>query len=210
MTSGEGLRERKRRQTRARLTDAAMTLFLERGFEATTVDDIAAAAEVSKRSFFDYFPTKEDVVSAWQDEFGSALADAVAKRPAGEALTKVVEEALISSMSAAMNPQSLAIAKLIRETPALSERNYLKYSRLEQRLAEALADRVKGEAGYFRSRLLALIVIGALRIAEKDWHRQETAEISEPRLRAYAKQVFQMVWAELRALGDMARESDTA
>ncbi len=65
-----------------------MTLFLERGFDATTVDDIAEAADVSKRSFFDYFPTKEDVVQAWQDEFGADLAAAIVARPAGEPLTK--------------------------------------------------------------------------------------------------------------------------
>jgi hypothetical protein len=61
-----GLRERKRRQTRDRLTKVAMELFLARGFEATTLDDIAAAAEISRRSFFHYFASKEDVVLAWQ------------------------------------------------------------------------------------------------------------------------------------------------
>jgi AcrR family transcriptional regulator len=59
----EGRRERKRRQTRERIEQAAMALFLERGFDATTIEDITEAADVSKRSFFDYFPSKEDVVA---------------------------------------------------------------------------------------------------------------------------------------------------
>jgi len=77
-----GLRERKRQQTRERLTRAAMALFLERGFEATTLDDIAAAADISRRSFFHYFESKEDVVFAWQEESTAALIAAVAGRPA--------------------------------------------------------------------------------------------------------------------------------
>ncbi len=62
-----GLRERKRLQTRERLTKVAMELFLKRGFEETTLDDIAAAAEISRRSFFHHFASKEDLVLAWQD-----------------------------------------------------------------------------------------------------------------------------------------------
>ena len=65
---GPGLRQRKLQETRERLTRAAMALFLERGFEAATIDDIAAAADVSRRSFFHYFASKEDVVAAWQED----------------------------------------------------------------------------------------------------------------------------------------------
>src|ERR1700687_5164382 len=71
-----GLRQRKQQQTRERLTRMAMALFLERGFEATTLDDIAAAADISRRSFFHYFASKEDVVFAWQEEISGALNDA--------------------------------------------------------------------------------------------------------------------------------------
>src|ERR1700748_2387606 len=72
-TTTPGLRERKRQQTRERLIEVAMALFLERGFEATTLDDIAAAAEISRRSFFHYFESKADVVFAWQEESTAAL-----------------------------------------------------------------------------------------------------------------------------------------
>src|ERR1700720_3018632 len=92
--SAPGLRQRKRQQTRERLTQAAMALFLERGFEATTLDDIAAAADVSRRSFFHYFASKEDVVFAWQEETTAALIAAVAARPANESMPPAAEEAL--------------------------------------------------------------------------------------------------------------------
>src|SRR3979409_1637082 len=105
----EGRRERKRRQTRERIEQAAMALFLKRGFDGTTIEDITEAADVSKRSFFDYFPSKEEVVFAWQDSFADSLAAAVAERPADEPLVKVVEEALTSAIMAALDPQSLAL-----------------------------------------------------------------------------------------------------
>src|SRR6202011_1999624 len=84
--AGPGLRARKRQQTRERLTRAAMALFLERGFEATTLDDIAAAADVSRRSFFHYFESKEDVVFAWHEELSAALVAEIAVRPASESM----------------------------------------------------------------------------------------------------------------------------
>src|ERR1700732_664868 len=93
-----GLRQRKRQQTRERLTRVARALFLERGFEATTLDDIAAAADISRRSFFHYFASKEDVVFAWQEDSTAALLAAVAARPSDESMLTAAENA-ISAMA---------------------------------------------------------------------------------------------------------------
>lgn len=193
----EGLRERKRRQTRERISQAAMTLFLEQGFEATTVDQIAEAAEVSKRGFFDYFPAKEDVVAAWQDEFAASLLAAVAARPAKEPMTKVVEEALLSTIVAAVNPQSLAIGRLIKDTPALRARDHLKYAKLEQKLVDALTARAKGKTDELRIRLLAMSTIGALRIAGQTWNIDQLVNKSPAHIRKIAK----TLWSTLSELG---------
>src|ERR1700738_385230 len=92
-----GLRARKRLETRERLTKAAMTLFLERGFDATTLDDIARAADVSRRSFFHYFASKEEVIFAWQEEFETALIAAVEARPPSESLMDAAQQALAAA-----------------------------------------------------------------------------------------------------------------
>jgi AcrR family transcriptional regulator len=201
----EGLRARKRRQTRERISNAAMTLFLERGFDATTVDDIAAAADVSKRGFFDYFPTKEDVVAAWQDEFGDALAAAVAARPEKENPVKVIEEALTASIIAAVNPQSLAINRLVHDTPALRARNQMKYAKLEQSLAEALTRRAKGKSDPLRIRLLAMVAIGAMRVAGEVWEAEDLSK----RPAARVKKLADMLWSELREVGVAASRDKT-
>ena len=98
MPAVPGLRQRKREATRERLTRAAMALFLERGFEATTIDDIAAAADVSRRSFFHYFASKEDVVAAWQEDASTALVAAIIARPADESLLTAAESAIAATV----------------------------------------------------------------------------------------------------------------
>src|SRR6202012_5801422 len=94
-----GRRARKKEETRRRIIEAAKALFLERGFTATTLDDIAEAADISKRSFFDYFPSKEDVVSAWQDPFQTSLAPNRAGAPAGEPPLVAAERALLACLA---------------------------------------------------------------------------------------------------------------
>lgn len=192
----EGLRSRKRRETRERISAAALNLFLEKGFEATTVDEIAARADVSKRSFFDYFPSKEELISAWQDEFGLALAAAIAARPPGETMTRTVEEALTRELVEKFTPRSMAIGRLIRETPTLRAREHTKYARLEQRLCEALALRY-GDACRQKARLLAMIAIGGMRVAGEAWQEAGGGAVDE----AFIRGIFRPIWAQLAELG---------
>jgi AcrR family transcriptional regulator len=195
----EGRRERKRRQTRERIEKVAMELFLKRGFDRTTIEDITEAADVSKRSFFDYFPSKEEVVFAWQDLFADGLAAAVAARPVDEPIVKVVEEALTSTIMAALDRQSLAVADLIRETPVLCARNQLKYSKLEQKLTEALLARTTDDDNErLRIRLLSVVVIGVLRVGGERWHEEPRPESIE----AFARDIFSQLWSVLADFGN--------
>ena len=189
-----GLRARKRQQTRERLTRAAMALFRERGFEATTLDDIAAAAEVSRRSFFHYFASKEDVVFAWQEELTAALVAAVAARPASESTLAAAENA-ISAMVRQLDPsEAIAMSRLKRDNPALRARDQVKYEKLERALAEALGQRSPAKAERVQARLVAMIATGAMRIGDELW----TSEGAREKPEALVKRIF----AAVRAIFD--------
>src|SRR6202142_4641493 len=86
-----GLRERKKARTRASLREHALRLFGEQGYHATTVEQIAAAAEVSPSTFFRYFPTKEDLVL--QDDMDTRMIEALDRQPAGLGLVAAARAA---------------------------------------------------------------------------------------------------------------------
>jgi AcrR family transcriptional regulator len=93
----EGLRERKKARTRAELQRHALRLFRDRGYAATTVDDIAAAAEVSRSTFFRYFPTKEEVV--FFDDVDPLFDEVFAALPAGTPMLTALRETVRSAFS---------------------------------------------------------------------------------------------------------------
>jgi AcrR family transcriptional regulator len=193
-TGVPGLRERKRQQTRERLTRVAMALFLDRGFEATTLDDIAAAADISRRSFFHYFGSKEDVVFAWQEDSTAALIAAVAARPANESMLAAAENA-ISAMVRQLKPgEAIAMACLKRDNPALQARDQVKYEKLERALADALSKRAGHKMEKLRARLVAMIATGAMRIGGELWATEGAREKPE----ALVKRTF----AAIRAIFD--------
>ena len=92
-----GLRERKKARTRADLQRHALRLFRDRGYAATTVDDIAAAAEVSRSTFFRYFPTKEDVVLF--DDVDPLMEQAFAEQPAGTPLLTALRRSFATAFA---------------------------------------------------------------------------------------------------------------
>ncbi len=188
-----GLRERKRQQTRERLTRAAMALFLERGFEATTLDDIAAAADISRRSFFHYFASKEDVVFAWHEESTADLIAAVAARPATESMLTAAENAIAAVARQLDADEAMAIARLKHDNPALQARDQVKYEKFERALADALVKRAGRKSERLQARLVAMIATGAMRIGGESW----AAEGAREKPDAMAKRVFAAIRAIL-------------
>jgi AcrR family transcriptional regulator len=87
-----GRRERKKLRTRALIQKEALRLFLEKGFEATTIEEIAEAADIAPSTFFNYFPTKEDVV--FQDDLDPVLLEAINVEPAGLGPIAVLRKAI--------------------------------------------------------------------------------------------------------------------
>lgn len=164
-----GLRERKRADTHARVHAAAMELFGRKGFEATTLDDIASSAGVSRRSLFHYFASKEDIVLSTKAGLGDLIEAAVARRPADEPLLTMAENALTDMAADFQGPGPRALARLIHDTPALRAGDQAKYEALEGRLALAMATRKDLPADDLQARVVATTAIGVLRMATETW-----------------------------------------
>jgi AcrR family transcriptional regulator len=127
-TASEGLRARKKRQTRAAIADTAMDLFQSRGFDAVTIADIAAAADVSRKTVFNYFPAKEDLVFVAGHERRAALVQAIRERPPGTSLVAPFRAATMEYLDGVAHDPidaTLAIPRLVAGSNALRNRLFL-------------------------------------------------------------------------------------
>ncbi|MFD0625332.1 TetR/AcrR family transcriptional regulator [Streptomyces sanglieri] len=168
-----GLRERKKLRTRIAIRQAAYRLIAEQGYEATTVEQIAAAAEVSPSTVFRYFPAKEDIVLT--DEYDGVLAAALRGRPAGEppleSLRHVLAEVLAEFL--ATGEQELRQrTRLMVEVPAVRARTAGSMSDTAGALADALAARTGREPGDLVVRVFVAAVLGTLREVTLCWGEQ--------------------------------------
>ena len=168
-SEASGLRERKRAKTHARIQAEAMRLFVARGFDATTMDDIAAAAEVARRSLFDYFESKEEIVFSTRADFSLLIAEAIGRRPADEPLLDMVENGLVALGKGYVSPQTRDLARLIHSTPTLKAHDQTKYGQIEVALAKALADRKGLPEPDTACRVTAAAAIGIMKLALDAW-----------------------------------------
>lgn len=163
------LRQRNRARTAEEIEVAAWAHFAERGFDATTVEQIAAAAGVSTRTFFRYFRTKEDVVFGDHAATVARLQAALAEGEPDEPPLRRVRRAVL----AVQNPggrreRELARARLVAEVPALRARFYRLVEDFEDAVADALtADLAPSEDARARATIVAGAVFGALRGARR-------------------------------------------
>jgi AcrR family transcriptional regulator len=145
----EGLRERKRRLTRQRISDVATILFGARGFDNVKVSDVADIVGVSEKTVYNYFPTKESLVLDWADETVESLARVIRECPANESLTAAVVQEMKEDMDRFdAVPDDLAaflprFVKLIESTPALRAAWLEMYDRIVTVATEALAARAE-------------------------------------------------------------------
>ncbi|GAA4030963.1 hypothetical protein GCM10022247_65080 [Allokutzneria multivorans] len=144
VTTEPGLRERKKQRTRTALVKAAIALFSEHGYEQTTVAQIAAAADVSTRTFFDHFPTKEDVLFMHSEVRTELVMRTIEECDGSEhpsdLLVRVLKENLLSTVwnqDIALGAAALRL-KLLKTVPALQARALHRMLEVEQQLADAL------------------------------------------------------------------------
>ena len=142
--SSMGLRARKKERTRLDIVAAARRLFEERGFDAVTVAEVAAAAEVSDATVFNYFPTKEDLFYAGMEEFEMQLLDAIRHRSAGESALAAFKRFLLESSRRLARDEAAdtvrRAAEVISASRALQAREREITARYAASLAALLAD----------------------------------------------------------------------
>jgi AcrR family transcriptional regulator len=167
-----GLRERKKQRTRQALRQAAVRLFLERGFEATTIADITAAAEVAPRTFFSYFQTKEDVVLGEATQRFDRLRRALQQRPEGEPLLAAFRRAALEiaadlQAQEAQGDRGRAAARVILSTPAIQARIRDRMGQWEEELAAMIADERGAGPDDLDSQVVAAALVGLLRSVQR-------------------------------------------
>jgi AcrR family transcriptional regulator len=168
-----GLRERKKALTREALAREAMRLFAEQGFDHTTVDEIAAACDVSRRTFFRYFASKEDVLGSHKEQ-GEQIFDLIAARPADEPALLSIRAAILSLAAdlEADREWLLQRARILDATPSLRAADHEAMREGADRCVDALARRSPSpptEEQLYQYRLVAQATLAALTTALEHW-----------------------------------------
>ncbi|MFH9015208.1 TetR family transcriptional regulator [Streptomyces sp. NPDC017943] len=194
------LRERKKQRTRDALLRAALELFATRGYEETTVDDIAAAADVSQRTFFRYFAGKEETALFVPRLAEDVVVDALRARPPSEPPLEALRRAVLESWDAIHEAVAelvpielhLRVYRVIESTPALLAVHLRRAAELEERLAGIVAERegldLDADA---RPRIVVALFGGVIRVTERLWSTGEdlTVEGLRELTAAYLDQV---------------------
>jgi AcrR family transcriptional regulator len=195
-----GLRERKKRETREALTRAALELFAERGYDETTLADIADAAGVSTRTIFAYFPGKEDILFCSLQAMRDTLVRALTERPAGtDALTALRDFIVCSANDKTELDHKLS--QLVAADATLASHKRAHMAQLQEVLASAIADDLGVGPEDLRPQVAAASLTAAFEVLE----RQDRGFSSTPtsaEIAAAIDPVIAFVRAGLQALPD--------
>jgi AcrR family transcriptional regulator len=178
----ESLRERKKAKTRRALVDAAVELFLEHGFERTTVEQIAEACEVSPRTFFRYFATKEDVLFADASERLDAFIAALEARPADESPLRSLRAASLTLVDRyeGQREHRKALAEIVAATPSLRARGSERQDNWNDAAVQLLTQRqprTRRAASPLDIRLVVAAAMAGTRAALQAWLDEPKADL---------------------------------
>jgi AcrR family transcriptional regulator len=184
-----GRRERKKQATREALIDAAFALFISKGFDATTVEEIADAVDVSSRTFFRYFASKEDVVLTFQEEQQEMLLERFRARPASEPVVTALKHAAVEVAEACeqgisgFSPERfVALLAMMESSPAVMASSLEHQQKKMRAIAEAIAERMGVDAATdLRPQVVAAITGCGIRAASDCWqqHSEQFGSFSE-------------------------------
>jgi AcrR family transcriptional regulator len=168
------LRLRKRERTRAALIAAALDLFERQGYEATTIDEIAAAADVSPRTFFRYFATKEEV--ALGDDLGHEILGLLAARPAEEPILESVRRVITDGLALISEDDRVALLarlRIVYRTPSLRARRWEFQLEMGRITGAIVAERRGLPPDDLGSRVTAAAAFTAIEVAMDHWQQRD-------------------------------------
>ena len=204
----QGLRERKKRATREAIATTARRLFAERGFDAVTVAEIAAAADVSEKTVFNHFATKEDLVFAGGEARLAQLQSDIAQRPPGTSVLDVFRassEAMLDTVAAGASEDRLVVPRIVRDSSALQERLAAGWAREADALVAAVAEATAADEDDIVpavvARTLAWTLITIFRAAFDGLLAGEDPEGLAARLRPQAARAYDRLAAGLGDYG---------
>lgn len=204
----EGLRDRKKRATREAIAKAARRLFVERGFDTVTVAEVAVAADVSEKTVFNHFATKEDLVFAGGETRLAQLQEAIAQRRAGTSVLEVfrtTSAAMLDVIAAGEGEDRLVVPRIVRGSPALQERLEAGWAREAATLVAAVAEATGVDdddlVAAVVARALAWTLITIFRTALDGLLAGEDPEQLAARLRPEAARAYDQLAAGLGGYG---------
>jgi AcrR family transcriptional regulator len=164
-----GLRERKKLKTRESIQREAMRLFGQQGYEQTTVEQIAAAVDISPSTFFNYFPSKEDVVL--YDAYDPVIIPLLSERPASEPPSVAIRRVLEAMAGVFERDRDIILARgrLWFEVPALRARIWEELERAQVLMSALIAQRSGRPADDFEVRVIVMVVVTAAMEAMREW-----------------------------------------
>jgi len=175
----KSLRERKLEVVREALAAAAEELFLLRGFERTTVEQIAHAAGVSRRTFFRYYESKEDVLVERSERWGERLYVELAARPRKEPPLLAIRNALVPAVTAGIEDAEFIrwVIRVLRERSSLRRVMMERRNRLEERIAALMTARLRAGSHDNKPMLLAFVARALYDTAFNAWYDHETRDV---------------------------------
>ena len=170
------LRERKRRLTLDRIAEVGLKLFAENGYEATTLDAIAAASGISRRTFFYYLKSKEDVLLAHESgNFPQALRPTFLKQSPRQSPLNAARKTFLALASMYETKESIIADRILRSIEPLRLRKEALLVQMEELLAEAMYEMWPDRSQRPALRMAAMMAVGTLRFAKDNWRKNEAA-----------------------------------
>jgi AcrR family transcriptional regulator len=207
-TEKPGLRERKKAKTRLAISNVATKMFIERGFDDVTVAEVAAAADVSVATIFNYFETKEDLFFDRDGQLIEAQRRCILERKAGETITSALHRGFLTAIDAAV-PDLMAhgasFVRTIEGSSALRARARLGLEKGEASLAETIAEETEGVAGDPTPQIVATLIVAIQRTLMENARvaalRGDPVASTKRRLRQTCDRAFALLEGGVRGYG---------